>query len=84
MRWPCWATRRAALANDLTKMFERVDRGTLSELLKAVEQTSMKGEYVLVIEGKHGLTCSDPSTGSGQDLTDLNDLTALTSEGDDE
>jgi 16S rRNA (cytidine1402-2'-O)-methyltransferase len=43
--------RRAALANDLTKMFERVDRGTLSELLQVVEKTSLKGEYVLVIEG---------------------------------
>jgi len=43
--------RRAALANDLTKMFERVDRGSLSELLALVEKTEPKGEYVLVVEG---------------------------------
>jgi 16S rRNA (cytidine1402-2'-O)-methyltransferase len=44
--------RRAALANDLTKMFERVDRGRLSELLPLMNQSEQKGEYVLVIEGK--------------------------------
>jgi 16S rRNA (cytidine1402-2'-O)-methyltransferase len=43
--------RRAALANDLTKMFERVDRGKLSELLSMINKTEPKGEYVLVIEG---------------------------------
>lgn len=43
--------RRAALANDLTKMFERVDRGTLSELQAVVQKTAPKGEYALVIEG---------------------------------
>ncbi len=43
--------RRAALANDLTKMFERVDRGTLSELLRVCESTELRGEYVLVVAG---------------------------------
>ena len=43
--------RRAALANDLTKMFERMDRGTLSALLPLVKDKPLKGEYVLVIEG---------------------------------
>ncbi|BCX06072.1 MAG: ribosomal RNA small subunit methyltransferase I [Candidatus Roseilinea sp.] len=46
-----YGDRRAALANDLTKMFERVDRGRLSELLALVQAASLKGEYVLVIEG---------------------------------
>jgi 16S rRNA (cytidine1402-2'-O)-methyltransferase len=45
--------RRAALANDLTKMFERVDRGLLSTLLPLVKDKPLKGEYVLVIEGAH-------------------------------
>lgn len=62
--------RRAALANDLTKMFERVDRGTLSELLKVVEQTSLKGEYVLVIEGNTQQKQKDFN-----DVIDPNDLT---------
>jgi 16S rRNA (cytidine1402-2'-O)-methyltransferase len=43
--------RRAAVANDLTKMFERVDRGTLSELLHVCETTELRGEYVLVVSG---------------------------------
>jgi len=75
--------RRAALANDLTKMFERIDRGTLSGLIAVVEKTSLKGEYVLVIEGDTSQKRNDPSTGSEQapsemtgmnDLNDLNDL----------
>ncbi|GCE19367.1 16S rRNA (cytidine(1402)-2'-O)-methyltransferase [Dictyobacter kobayashii] len=44
--------RPAALANDLTKMFEKVERGTLSTLLAALpQQTKLKGEYIVVIEG---------------------------------
>lgn len=43
--------RSAALANDLTKMFERMDRGPLSALLASVEGKSLKGEYVVVISG---------------------------------
>lgn len=44
--------REAALANDLTKMFELVQRGTISSLLQWVEQQSkLKGEFVVVIAG---------------------------------
>jgi len=42
--------RRAALAKELTKMFESVKRGTLSELLAGLEE-KLKGEYVVVIAG---------------------------------
>jgi len=44
--------RRAALANDLTKLFERVDRGTLSEIIASLQDTEPKGEYTVVIESK--------------------------------
>jgi 16S rRNA (cytidine1402-2'-O)-methyltransferase len=44
--------RQAALANDLTKMFEKVTRGPLSELLESVAGKTLKGEYVLVISGR--------------------------------
>jgi 16S rRNA (cytidine1402-2'-O)-methyltransferase len=44
--------RPAALANDLTKMFEKIERGTLSSLLASLEQTRLRGEYILVIAGK--------------------------------
>lgn len=44
--------REAALANDLTKMFESVQRGTISSLVQWVEQQSkLKGEFVVVIAG---------------------------------
>jgi 16S rRNA (cytidine1402-2'-O)-methyltransferase len=43
--------RRAAVANDLTKFFERVDRGTLSELVSVFETVEPKGEYTVVVEG---------------------------------
>lgn len=43
--------RPAALANDLTKMFERVERGTISELLQSDLVTKPKGEYIVVISG---------------------------------
>jgi 16S rRNA (cytidine1402-2'-O)-methyltransferase len=43
--------RPAALANDLTKMFEKIERGTLSSLLETVTQTRPKGEYIAVIAG---------------------------------
>lgn len=44
--------RQAALANDLTKMFEKVERGTLSSLLNSIGQAKLKGEYIIVIAGK--------------------------------
>jgi 16S rRNA (cytidine1402-2'-O)-methyltransferase len=44
--------REATIANDLTKMFELVQRGTISSLIQWVEQQSkLKGEFVVVIAG---------------------------------
>ncbi|MCB2202453.1 16S rRNA (cytidine(1402)-2'-O)-methyltransferase [bacterium] len=43
--------RPAAIANDLTKKFESVQRGNLSELLEALSQNDPRGEYTVVIEG---------------------------------
>jgi 16S rRNA (cytidine1402-2'-O)-methyltransferase len=44
--------RRAAIANDLTKRFEQVERGMLSQLAEKYEQVEPRGEYSVVIEGK--------------------------------
>lgn len=44
--------RRGAVANDLTKMYELVQRGTLSELIKMSEEKPPRGEYVVIIAGK--------------------------------
>ena len=43
--------RQAAIANDLTKLFESILRGTLSELIARLAGTRLQGEYVLVVAG---------------------------------
>lgn len=47
-----YGNRRAAVANDLTKFYETIHRGTLQELIEILGQQELKGEYVVVIEGK--------------------------------
>ena len=46
-----YGNRRAALANDLTKKFEAVTRGTLSELAHQLAGKKLLGEYTVVISG---------------------------------
>lgn len=44
--------RKAALCNDLTKKFEKVERGTLAGFSKSLEgERKLLGEYVIVISG---------------------------------
>jgi len=43
--------RQAALANELTKLYEEIQRGTLSELLALFEEEEPRGEYTVVIAG---------------------------------
>lgn len=50
-----YGDRPAALANELTKLYESVTRGSLSELLAVVEQAEPRGEYVVVIGGAPGI-----------------------------
>ena len=49
-----YGDRPAALANDLTKKFEKMERGLLSELLASVDKQNLRGEYILVISGLPG------------------------------
>lgn len=44
--------RPAAVANELTKLFESVKRGSLSELIAQLDEGEPRGEYVVVIAGK--------------------------------
>ena len=46
-----YGDRRAAVANDLTKMFETLYRGRLGELVERFKTEPIRGEYVVVIEG---------------------------------
>ncbi|MDO9086617.1 MAG: 16S rRNA (cytidine(1402)-2'-O)-methyltransferase [Anaerolineaceae bacterium] len=50
-----YGDRAAAIANDLTKKFETMYRGTLQELVERFEIEKILGEYCVVIGGK-----SDP------------------------
>lgn len=43
--------RQAAIANDLTKKFETVFRGSLRELIEIMDGETPRGEYTIVIEG---------------------------------
>ena len=46
-----YGDRPAALANELTKLYESVQRGPLSELITLLTEEEPRGEYVVVIEG---------------------------------
>ena len=47
-----WGERKAALAKELTKKFEGIIRGTFSELSKQLSPGKVKGEWVILVEGK--------------------------------
>ncbi len=47
-----YGDRPAAVTNDLTKLYESVHRGTLSELIPVFEASEPRGEYTVVIAGK--------------------------------
>jgi len=54
--------REAAIANDLTKMFESIQRGTLSELSQRVRNEKPNGEYIVVIAGLGKEAKSNPAS----------------------
>jgi 16S rRNA (cytidine1402-2'-O)-methyltransferase len=43
--------RQVAIANDLTKKFESVERGMLADLVHMIDAKALKGEYIVVIAG---------------------------------
>ena len=47
-----YGDRPAAIANDLTKKFESVARGKLTELITRLQTEKLLGEYTIVIHGK--------------------------------
>ncbi|MFQ5772429.1 MAG: 16S rRNA (cytidine(1402)-2'-O)-methyltransferase [bacterium] len=47
-----FGSRRAALVREITKKFQEIHRGTVFELKSKLSQIKLKGEFVLVIEGK--------------------------------
>jgi 16S rRNA (cytidine1402-2'-O)-methyltransferase len=47
-----YGDRPAAIANDLTKKFETIYRGSLAELVDRFKMEEIRGEYVVVIRGR--------------------------------
>jgi 16S rRNA (cytidine1402-2'-O)-methyltransferase len=47
-----YGNRRAAVANDLTKMFEEVFRGTLEECIAHLDGGDLRGEYTIVVASR--------------------------------
>ncbi len=43
--------RKCAVANDLTKKFEMILRGTISDVMKDLQKEPLRGEYCVVIAG---------------------------------
>ena len=46
-----WGDRRAMVARELTKLFEDIVRGRLSQIIPKLEERPVRGEITLVIEG---------------------------------
>lgn len=46
--------RRVSVSREISKMFEETKRGTLQELIAYFSQKIVKGEIVIVVEGKKG------------------------------
>ncbi len=47
----CYGDRQVALVRELTKLFEEYQRGSISEILSYLEETSLKGECLLIVAG---------------------------------
>lgn len=43
--------RKCAVARELTKIYEQVLRGSISEMIEHFEKTEPKGEFVIIVEG---------------------------------
>ena len=66
--------RRAAVCLELTKQFERVIRGTLSELCEQFKDAKVRGEITVVIAGNNRKFVAEPEEpeedGTNDDLKD--------------
>jgi 16S rRNA (cytidine1402-2'-O)-methyltransferase len=49
-----WGERRVVVARELTKKFEETIRGSLSEVVDALANRTLKGEITLVVSGHEG------------------------------
>ncbi len=59
-----WGDRRVALARELSKIHEEVRRGKVSEILAGLQEQTLRGECVLVVEGRPKSKATAESTSS--------------------
>ncbi|MEO8285822.1 MAG: 16S rRNA (cytidine(1402)-2'-O)-methyltransferase [Chloroflexota bacterium] len=62
-----YGDREAALAHELSKMYETVERGPISAILQHVTETKPRGEYVIVIAGLDRASRAASASGSDDD-----------------
>lgn len=62
-----YGDRPAAIANDLTKYYETVLRGTLTTLRAQVDNNEIRGEYVIMIGGKSQTRAQRGERGAADD-----------------
>lgn len=66
-----YGDRPAAIANDLTKLYEQMRRGTLSSLIGELTGVALKGEFIVVIEGlREGTSATTAEELPDEELTD--------------
>lgn len=49
--YEAWGSRQAVLARELTKRYEEFIRGTLDELVQWAEDSEIRGEFCVLVEG---------------------------------
>jgi 16S rRNA (cytidine1402-2'-O)-methyltransferase len=73
-----WGDRRAVMTRELTKKFEEICRGTLSELLLRLKGGNVRGEVTLLVEGLRSETVRDEPAGLRGRIRELQTNPALT------
>ncbi len=73
-----WGDRRAVITRELTKKFEEIRRGTLSELLLGLRGETIRGEITLLIEGLRSEAAQDEPVGVTARIRELGRNPALT------
>lgn len=73
-----WGDRRAVITRELTKKFEEILRGTLSELLHRLRGETVRGEITLLVEGLRSEAAQDEPAGITPRIRELGRNPALT------
>jgi 16S rRNA (cytidine1402-2'-O)-methyltransferase len=73
-----WGDRRAVITRELTKKFEEICRGTLSELRLRLKGEGVRGEVTLLVEGLRSEAGRDAPGGVTARIRELQENPALT------